>query len=141
MTEHLSDPELHRKAAVASFATRSFILFVGISLGLLLIFSAVTVSQIRGQQVSSAGTLKSADKAAQAAEQTANEIHSCVTPGQPCYERSQKQTGAAVSTINRVIILAAACAADLPPHLTVDQRETRITACVTDRLTLAQQKR
>jgi hypothetical protein len=110
MTEHLNDQDLHRKAARASLATRAFFLFVGIALALLLLVTAIIVGQIRHQQVQSYGTLQSANAAARSAQETGDAIHSCVTPGEPCFERSQRHTASAVSSINRVVILAAACA-------------------------------
>lgn len=132
MTDHLADEDLHRKAARASLATRAFLLFVGISLALLLLVTAVIVGQIRHQQVQSNGTLQSANAAARSAATTGDEVHSCVTPGEPCYERAQRKTAGAVSNINRVVILAAACAVGRTG--TVTEIETQIQACVIDGL-------
>lgn len=56
-------------------------------------------------------------------------IRDCTTPGRRCYERSQKTTGDAVASINRVSVYAAACA-DRPRRQTVEQ----IQSCVIDRL-------
>ena len=61
-------------------------------------------------------------------------IRSCTSPGGECYKRGQQQTGAAVATINRVVILAAACSVGLPRGLSVDERQTRIQSCVIERL-------
>ena len=130
MTEQLNDHDLHRKTALASLATRTFIVFVGVALTLLLGTTAVIVSQIRHQQVQSRGTLVSANTAARNAQITADAIHSCVTPGLPCFQRAQRRTADAVSNINRVVILAAACAVDLPPDLSIVQRQTQIQSCV-----------
>jgi hypothetical protein len=130
MSDGLSDRDLQRKVVRASIATRVFILFVGISLSIILMFTTYTVHQIRSQQVQSRGTLLSATAAAEAARETAESIHSCVTPGESCYERSQRQQAGAVADINRVVILAAACAVDLPDNLPILQRQTQIQACV-----------
>ncbi len=132
MTDGLSDFDLHRKTARASLATRVFVLFVGVSLSLLLIVTAVIVGQIRGQQVQSAGTLKSANAAAKSAQDTADSIHSCVTPGEPCFRRAQRQTAGAVASINRVVILAAACAVGKTG--TVTEIQTAIQGCVIEGL-------
>jgi hypothetical protein len=118
VTEQLNDEDLHRKAARASLATRAFLLFVGISLALLLLVTAVIVGQIRHQQGQSYGTLQSANAAARSAQET----------GEPCFERSQRHTASAVSSINRVVILAAACAVGRTG--TVAEIQTQIQACV-----------
>jgi len=135
MTE-LSDVDLHRKAARASLATRSFIIFAGSALVVLLVTTAVIVGQIRSQQVQNAGTLKSANAAARNAQSTADDIHSCVTPGLPCFQRAQRRTAGAVASINRVVILAAACAVGKTG--TVSQIQVAIQNCVISRL--AEQK-
>lgn len=59
---------------------------------------------------------------------------SCVIPGRACYERGQQQTAQAVGDINHVVILAAACAGNLPSGIDADKREDLITACITKRL-------
>ena len=135
MTE-LSDDDLHRKTARASLATRSFIIFAGSALVVLLVTTALIVGQIRHQQVQSAGTLKSANAAAKSAQDTADDIHSCVTPGLPCFQRAQRRTAGAVASINRVVILAAACAVGKTG--TVSQVQVAIQNCVISRL--AEQK-
>lgn len=61
--------------------------------------------------------------------ETALAIKDCTTPGRPCFERGQKQTAAAVASINRVAILAAACA-DKPQRQSVEQ----IQSCVIEEL-------
>lgn len=138
MTE-LSDDDLHRKAARASFATRAFVLFVGIALALILVGTAVGVALIRNQQVSNAGTLTAATAAAKNSQQTGDAIRSCVTPGQPCYERAQRQQGNVVGQLNQYVVLSAACTAritlnGLPPNVTQDELTQTITACVVRQL-------
>lgn len=62
----------------------------------------------------------------------ANQIESCTTPAGECYQRSQRNTGAAVSTINEITVYAAACASQ-PATLAapnVERRIELITACV-----------
>ena len=63
------------------------------------------------------------------AVKTANQIESCTTPGRVCYERSQSQTRDAVSSINEVAVVAAACGAAHPG----DVKATRV--CVDAGLT------
>jgi len=70
-----------------------------------------------------------------------NTIQDCTQPTGDCYQRGQKRTASAVSDINRVIILAAACSAGLPRDLSVEQRQAQIQTCVIDRLAAIQQKR
>jgi hypothetical protein len=59
-------------------------------------------------------------------------IKSCTTPGEKCYDAGQKRTGHAVANINRVVILAAACA--VGQHGTVAEIQNAIQTCVIDRL-------
>ena len=58
----------------------------------------------------------------------------CTSPEGQCFKDGQKRTASAVGDINRVVILAAACASALPGELTVDERQVEIQACVIDRL-------
>lgn len=68
-------------------------------------------------------------------------IQDCTQPTGDCYRRGQQQTASAVSSINRVVILAAACASGLPGGLTVEARQNAIQACVIDRLSTRAAKR
>ena len=61
-------------------------------------------------------------------------VHDCTDPTGRCYKRGQKRTANAVAQINRVVILAAACASGLPPDLTIAERQDSIQSCVIDRL-------
>ena len=63
-------------------------------------------------------------------------IRSCTTPGQECFERGQRQTADAVADINRVAIIAAACA-DKPRRQSVEQ----IQSCVIARLARSTDRR
>lgn len=65
---------------------------------------------------------------------TTDLIESCVRPEGACYQRAQQRTADAVSNINRVIILAAACSANLPDRLTVIERRDSIQTCVINQL-------
>lgn len=66
--------------------------------------------------------------------ETLQRVKGCTTPGQACYERGRRQTGAAVTSINEVSVLAAACAADLPPGLTQQKRTALVIECVQEQL-------
>ena len=89
--------------------------------------TAAVTAQIRDTQVTNTQTLNYSHAAL-------NAIKDCTQPSGQCYQRSQKATGDAVSNINRVIILAAACASGLHPGMTVDQRQSAIQQCVIERL-------
>jgi len=108
-----SDHEVRVKTARAELMKRILIVVTAVLVMALLVLSGYMLTQIRvNQQLT----------------------QSCVIPGRPCYERGQQQTADAVADINRVIILAAACAGDLPDGLSSQQRADLITACVTKRL-------
>lgn len=68
---------------------------------------------------------------------TAELIKSCVEPSGDCFRQGQRRTATAVADINRVVILAAACASGLPPGMSVSDRQTRISSCVIDRLAVS----
>lgn len=130
----LTDDDLTRKKTREAFWLRILVLAASLVVVVGLVAPIVITVQIRHQQVQSAGTLRSADSAAKSARETAQAIHACVTPGYSCYRRAQRATSGAVSSINRVIILAAACSANLPPDMTVGQRRDQIQQCVIGQL-------
>ena len=86
--------------------------------------TADTTSAIRKAQVTNGRTLDTS-------VETLRLIRDCTDPSGECYKRGKRQTADAVSSINNVVILAAACSAGLPPHLSVPERQTRIQSCVT----------
>jgi hypothetical protein len=87
------------------------------------VFTAATKStQIRDTQETN--TVKT-----DANSKTLQRIRNCTTPGRPCYERSQQQLAQAVGDVNRVVIVAAACASR-----TYEQSVDQIQACVLKRL-------
>lgn len=65
-------------------------------------------------------------------------ILDCTAPAGACYQRGQAQTAGAVENINRVVILAAACSADLERGLGPDRRQEQIQNCVIERLAVDQ---
>ena len=115
---------------------------VGLFLVLLLTNFARTselVSEIRHTQVANT-TL------ARETHESTRLIKSCVTPGGRCYERGQRQTGAAVTTLNRYVLLSASCTAHIATATHglagISQTELTklITACVRSQLMVAQQQ-
>lgn len=70
-----------------------------------------------------------AQRAAKAAEKGTKRIEDCTTPGQPCYDDGLKQQADVIGDLNRVIVLAAACA-DRPG----DQSVEEIQGCVIAKL-------
>ena len=82
---------------------------------------AETTSDIRDTQQQNSPLIRNTDR-------TLQRVLSCTSPGKRCYERGQRQTAKAVGDINRVIILAAACAPLTPGDVDA------ITACVVDGL-------
>lgn len=54
-------------------------------------------------------------------------VRSCTTPGRECFEDSRRRTAQVVSDINRVSLLAAACA-DRPRQQTVEQIQSCVIA-------------
>lgn len=61
----------------------------------------------------------------EANDETLRIIKGCTTPGMRCYERTQRQTARAVGDVNRVIVLAAACASG-----STIRTQVEIQACV-----------
>lgn len=105
-----------------------FVIGVAIAAVVLVVIGGVFVAAnkstlIRGDQVDNTTTLD-------ASAETLQIIKGCTTPGESCYERGQSQVANAVTDINKVVILAAACAANNDDHPTVEQ----IQRCVVRRL-------
>lgn len=125
-------PEEIRVLHRADVYKRAALIAIGVLVLYLAIVGTAGVVLIRNQQVRNVGTLQSANNAARDARTTADAIHSCVTPGLRCFERAQRQTAGAVASINRVVILAAACAVGKTG--TEAEIEAQIQACVIDGL-------
>lgn len=105
---------------------------------LLIVFIAVVVSLVLGAILVLVNQMSERGKENHRLLTT---VQDCTQPSGKCYQDGQKRTASAVSDINRVIILAAACSAGVPPDLSVQQRETQIQSCVIERLSRAQHKR
>lgn len=114
-----------RRVARYEFVKRALIIFtaavVTIILGVLVALaaqSASTTHAIRETQVDNHTLLDT--------------INDCTQPSGDCYMRGQKRTGDAVASINRVVILASACAVGKTG--TVAKIQSDIQQCVIDRL-------
>jgi hypothetical protein len=120
----MSTEQQARKIARADLVTRLFIL-------------VVLVSVVSGVALMTVLSVQSAHRGREN-HQLLQTVQSCTTPGQPCFHEAQKRTAGAVASINRVVILAAACAVGRTG--TVAEIQTAIQACVIDRLAADQSK-
>jgi hypothetical protein len=87
-----------------------------------LLLGVVVVGQIRAAQV---GRTPQNEKN----DETLALIKDCTEPAGDCFKKAQARTAKAVGDINRVIVIAAACASK-----PVEQSVTEIADCVTRRL-------
>lgn len=67
-------------------------------------------------------------------------ILDCTDPEGECYQQGRKQTADAVSDVNRVVVLAAACSIGLDRDLPVSRRQIIIQDCVIERLSVLNAK-
>jgi hypothetical protein len=107
---------------------------VGLLLGIFVLLvlwrvaqTAQLVAEIRHAQQTNTKTLDNS-------HETLRVIEDCTQPAGTCYRRGQSQTASAVSSINRVVVLAAACSVGLSHDLSVVQRQQAIQSCVISRL-------
>lgn len=125
------DPVLASKVARAELWKRVVIVvtaaMVAVVLGLLLVLIGQVsdvIGQVRATQLEGTPTgrklVSSADR-----------ILDCTDPEGDCYKENQKNTAALLGTVQRIIVLAAACAVDVTPAQSVEQREDAITLCIT----------
>lgn len=113
--------ELNRRSIlvflVGSGATAIVILLI-----VAILTSASKSTEIRDTQQQNSPLIANTDA-------TLERIQNCTTPGRPCYERGQRQLARAVGDINRVVVLAAACASGGG-----SRTEAEIQACIVGRL-------
>jgi hypothetical protein len=121
------DHALARKVGRAEFARRALLGFIVVGVIAMTVMQTVILVQVRGTQIQGTPT---GDKLLRSAER----IEDCTSPGGECYQRGVKNQADAVGSINRVIVLAAACSVGLPSQLTQREREVHIQACVIDGL-------
>lgn len=70
------------------------------------------------QTAETVATIREAQKvnfaAREANDRVLAKIRSCTTPGEKCFQESQRRTAQVVADINQVTVLAAVCAANAP---------------------------
>jgi hypothetical protein len=111
-----------RSKAIATFALGALVAALVLALVTAVLTSATKSTEIRDQQEQNSPLIENTD-------QTLQIIEGCTTPGRACYERGQRQLAKAVGDINRVVVLAAACASG-----PVARTEAEIRACVLKQL-------
>lgn len=114
-----------RSRPLATFLLGAACAALVLTLVIAVLTSATKSTEIRDQQQQNSPLIENTD-------QTLKRIRSCTTPGQPCYERGQRQLAKAVGDINRVVVLAAACASG-----DGSRTEAEIQACIVQRLDMA----
>jgi glutaminase len=92
---------------------------VAVALALLL----VLLGRVRGTQVDNANK-------ADARDATLLAIQDCTQPSGECFKRGQQRTASAVASIQRIIVLSAACSVRVSPNQHIAQRVAAITDCV-----------
>lgn len=146
------DPVLASKIARAELWKRILIVVTAVMVTAVIVLLVVVLSRvsdvvqaIRDTQQSGSPAVKaatsaatSAQDAAEASQATNDQILDCLTPEGLCYQRGQQQTIDTLASVQRIIVLAAACAVDVTGSESVVEREAAITACVTDQLTTPQ---
>ncbi len=95
---------------------------VAVSITVAVVVAAVTVTQIRGDQVDNTETINNT-------KDTLELVRDCTQPQGECYQRSQDSTAEVVDNIGLLSTYAAACA-DQPEQQTAEE----IRACVLDLL-------
>jgi hypothetical protein len=136
----LADPEpresrrtkLARRFTVAA----AFLLMMTVLVAVLYTVTLMRETQLDNKKSveSGAASAASAAQAAKAAERTADRIEDCTSPDGDCYQRGQDAQAEAVGSINKVVILAAACAEGLDPDLSVADRRALVEDCVIEGL-------
>lgn len=141
MSESHYDEVLATKVARAELMKRVLIVVTAVMVTVLLISQAVLISQIRATQQTGSPVLKAIlgqqddiKVAAKAATSTNEQILDCLDPGGKCFEESQRRSADVLAQVQLIIVLAAACAADVTGDQSVEQRQDSITACIAKRL-------
>lgn len=133
MTDAEIDRDLARKITRYVLARRLAVV-AALLLGALIVFLQLRVTLQAGETVERIrDTQKVSSSNVATIKDLAQRIKSCTTPGEPCSERGQRQTARAVGDINKVVVLAAACADQ--PNV---QTRTEIQACIVRALTKGQ---
>jgi hypothetical protein len=111
----------------AVLAKRVTLLVIALVLGLSLAINTYAVVAIRATQNKNSPVIKNT-------ADTLAAVKDCTQPEGKCYSRGQRRTAKVLSDVSGVIVLAAACAVDVRPDQSVEQRQDAITACITTRL-------
>lgn len=123
------DATLHRRTVLSTFATRLLVVLV-VLLGATIVTLQLRITSQSSQTVRSIAAQQDGNTASvQTIKALTRQIESCTTPTGDCYKDSQKRTAGAVGDINKVVVLAAACA-DKPRQ----QTEAEIQRCIINRL-------
>lgn len=119
-----TDPRALAKATRAELMKRILIVVTAVMVATVLGLLLVVLGQVRATQLEGTPTgrklVRSADK-----------IIDCTDPEGDCYQENQENTAELLGTVQRIIVLAAACAVDVTPAQSVEEREAAITVCVT----------
>jgi hypothetical protein len=131
------DPTLATKVARAELVKRLLILVTAIMVTAALVLLLVLLDQVRrtqetGTPIGRAILAQARDtkRAADNAQETNELILDCLDPKGTCYQKSQKQTGDVVASINEISQYAAVCA-DRPGSQSLDE----IRRCIADLIT------
>lgn len=128
------DKNLHRKTVRATLATRLLIV-CAIVLSVLVVTVLLKVATQTNEVTRGiAEQQKTNTTRNKTIEALTKQIRSCTNPEGACAKRGQKQTGQAVGSINKVVILAAACSVGLDQEMPVAERQNVIQMCVIRRL-------
>lgn len=102
---------------------RRLAIFLGVLLAVcMLVVTTFGVVLIRTSQAKNSPVLKA--------------IQDCTQVTGKCYKQGQQRQAAVLGSVQRIIILSAACSIDVAPGgQSLDQRIAAISACVTTRLT------
>lgn len=129
------DHELARKIGRAELARRLLLGFLVLGVLALLVMQTIVILQVRHSQLEGTPVgkrlLASSDRILDCTDGGDKETGR--PPGE-CFVESQKRTADAVGDINRVVVIAAACAAGLPENLSDNQRVIRTQRCLIDQL-------
>ena len=126
-----------RRALWVFMAVGSALLLIGLMWGIAAILNltqAVRDTQLEGSPTGQR-ILAASDRILDCTD--AGDESKGIPPGE-CFKESQRRTADAVGNINRVAVLAAACAAGLPDGLSDQQRVIRVQRCLIDQLAVDQ---
>ena len=98
-----------------------------LTLAVTYVFAAVAILLVLGMLIRTSDNADAIREAQKTNTETLDRINDCTTPGRECYDDGTKRTAAAVGSINKVAVFAAACA-DRPGWQSTEQIESCIRA-------------